>query len=126
MTDGSGSLPCIKYRLKSLSNIEPGNCSLFGKRWRLCRFTFPPNRRGYRPIETGYSCDGIRLRTFIEAGSLGSGKTTYTETGVMWQTIIHGLFILSAMGIAFVDWLGQQNEQNRAAPQSFFARRIER
>ncbi|MCX7313057.1 MAG: TIGR00645 family protein [Alphaproteobacteria bacterium] len=47
------------------------------------------------------------LRTFIEAGSLGSGKTVYTETGVMWQTIIHGLFILSAIGIAFVDWLGQ-------------------
>jgi len=45
------------------------------------------------------------LRTFIEAGSLSSGKTTYTETGVMWQTIIHGIFILSAIGIAFVDWL---------------------
>ena len=47
------------------------------------------------------------LRTFIEAGSLGSGKTTYTETGVMWQTIIHGLFILSAIGIALVDKMGQ-------------------
>ena len=47
------------------------------------------------------------LRTFIEAGALGSCKSTYTETGVMWQTIIHGLFILSAIGIAFVDWLGQ-------------------
>ena len=47
------------------------------------------------------------LRTFIEAGALGSSKTGYTETGVMWQTIIHGLFILSAIGIAFVDWLGQ-------------------
>ena len=45
------------------------------------------------------------LRTFIEAGSLGSGKTTYTEVGVMWQTIIHGLFILSAIGIAFVERL---------------------
>src|SRR4026207_1933290 len=49
------------------------------------------------------------LRTFIEAGSLGSEKTSYTEAGVMWQTIIHGLFILSAIGIAFVDWLGEQN-----------------
>jgi uncharacterized protein (TIGR00645 family) len=48
------------------------------------------------------------LRTFIEAGSLGSGKGTYTEAGVMWQTVIHGLFILSAIGIAFVDWLGNQ------------------
>jgi uncharacterized protein (TIGR00645 family) len=47
------------------------------------------------------------LRTFIEAGALGSDKTVYTETGVMWQTIIHTTFILSAIGIAFVDWLGQ-------------------
>jgi uncharacterized protein (TIGR00645 family) len=53
------------------------------------------------------------LRTFIEAGSLGSGKTAYTETGVMWQTIIHGLFILSAIGIAFVDWLGQPGHDKR-------------
>ena len=29
------------------------------------------------------------LRTFIEAGSLGKEGTKYTETGVMWQTIIH-------------------------------------
>jgi len=51
------------------------------------------------------------LRTFIEAGSLGSGRTNYTETGVMWQTIIHGIFILSAIGIALVDWFGQLTEQ---------------
>jgi uncharacterized protein (TIGR00645 family) len=45
------------------------------------------------------------LRTFIEAGNLGgTGRTTnYTESGVMWQTIIHGMFILSAIGIAYVD-----------------------
>ena len=43
------------------------------------------------------------LRTFIEAGGLASGKTGYTETGVMWQTIIHTVFILSAIGIAIVD-----------------------
>ena len=47
------------------------------------------------------------LRTFIEAGNLGSGKTAYTETGVMWQTIIHIVFILSAIGIAAVDRMGQ-------------------
>jgi uncharacterized protein (TIGR00645 family) len=47
------------------------------------------------------------LRTFIEAGNLGSGKTTYTETGVMWQTIIHLTFIVSAIGIAAVDRLTQ-------------------
>ncbi len=44
------------------------------------------------------------LRTFIEAGNLG-GKTSYTETGVMWQTIIHCVFIVSAIGIAYVDRL---------------------
>jgi uncharacterized protein (TIGR00645 family) len=47
------------------------------------------------------------LRTFIEAGSLGSDRTTYTEAGVMWQVIIHGLFVLSAIGIALVDRMGQ-------------------
>ncbi|MDF2115725.1 TIGR00645 family protein [Roseiarcaceae bacterium H3SJ34-1] len=49
------------------------------------------------------------LRTFIEAGNLGpTGRTTnYTETGIMWQTIIHTVFILSAIGIAFVDRLAQ-------------------
>ncbi|MDU6669372.1 MAG: TIGR00645 family protein, partial [Bradyrhizobium sp.] len=36
---------------------------------------------------------------------LSSGKSTYTETGVMWQTIIHTVFILSAIGIAMVDKL---------------------
>jgi uncharacterized protein (TIGR00645 family) len=47
------------------------------------------------------------LRTFIEAGSLGSERSAYTEAGIMWQTIIHGLFILSAIGIAVVDRLSQ-------------------
>jgi uncharacterized protein (TIGR00645 family) len=48
------------------------------------------------------------LRTFIEAGALGTANSTYSEAGIMWQAIIHGLFILSAMGIAFVDWISQQ------------------
>jgi uncharacterized protein (TIGR00645 family) len=45
------------------------------------------------------------LRTFIEAGNLGgAGRTTdYTEAGVKWQTIIHVVFICSAVGIAYVD-----------------------
>ena len=55
------------------------------------------------------------LRTFIEAGGLGSGRTTYTETGVMWQTIIHCVFILSAIGISLVDRLGQPIGQNHGA-----------
>jgi uncharacterized protein (TIGR00645 family) len=74
------------------------------------------------------------LKTFIEAGALGGlpmcssaegmaavealrvaqlaggegfvkACTTVTTTGVMWQTIIHTIFILSAMGIAATDKL---------------------
>jgi uncharacterized protein (TIGR00645 family) len=69
------------------------------------------------------------LKTFIEAGSLGglplctsaSGMaatqaalelgsnlkacTTVTIDGVMWQTVIHSIFILSAIGIAWTDRL---------------------
>jgi uncharacterized protein (TIGR00645 family) len=37
------------------------------------------------------------------AGSLARGCTTVTPTGVMWQTIIHSVFILSALGIAWTD-----------------------
>jgi uncharacterized protein (TIGR00645 family) len=47
------------------------------------------------------------LRTFIEAGDLGSPDANLTEAGVMWQSIIHALFILSAIGIAYVDRLSQ-------------------
>lgn len=67
------------------------------------------------------------LKTFIEAGTLGDmplcgtapafaaaqaaaaaeyvGKTctTVSTEGVMWQSVIHGLFILSAIGIAYTD-----------------------
>ena len=48
------------------------------------------------------------LRTFIEAGQLGKPNAVLTESAIMWQALIHGLFILSAMGIAFVDWISQQ------------------
>ncbi len=51
------------------------------------------------------------LRTFIEAGGLGGGRTNYTETGVMWQTIIHLVFIISAVGIAYVDRLLSETER---------------
>jgi uncharacterized protein (TIGR00645 family) len=69
------------------------------------------------------------LKTFIEAGMLGGlplcgtveavdaaqalrsigspskGCTTVTPSGVLWQTIIHSVFILSALGIAWTDRL---------------------
>ncbi|SBV37204.1 conserved membrane hypothetical protein [uncultured Stenotrophomonas sp.] len=56
------------------------------------------------------------LKTFIEAGQLGlplcapelaagTACTKFTSTGVMWQTLIHCVFILSAIGIAWTDKL---------------------
>jgi uncharacterized protein (TIGR00645 family) len=39
----------------------------------------------------------------VAAGSLAKGCTTVTPTGVMWQTVIHSVFILSALGIAWTD-----------------------
>ena len=43
------------------------------------------------------------LKTFIEAGALGDPESKFTTAGVMWQTIIHMVFILSAIGIAWTD-----------------------
>lgn len=45
------------------------------------------------------------LKTFIAIGTLGGPTSNYTEAGVMWQTIIHMVFILSAIGIAWTDKL---------------------
>ena len=43
------------------------------------------------------------LKTFIEAGQIGLPGAKVTWDGVLWQTIIHMAFILSAIGIAWVD-----------------------
>jgi uncharacterized protein (TIGR00645 family) len=54
------------------------------------------------------------LKTFIAIGALGTNNpvagsgASYTEAGVMWQTIIHMTFILSAIGIAYTDNLMSQ------------------
>ena len=50
------------------------------------------------------------LRTFIEAGNLGKPEATFTESGIMWQVIIHALFVLSALGIAMIDRISQPPE----------------
>jgi uncharacterized protein (TIGR00645 family) len=47
------------------------------------------------------------LRTFIEAGYVGTDKSTYTTSGIVLQTVIHSVFILSAIGIAYVDRMSQ-------------------
>jgi uncharacterized protein (TIGR00645 family) len=67
------------------------------------------------------------LKTFIEAGSLGLAPCTpvlveaaarctnasATTTGVMWQTIIHCVFILSPIGIASTDRIMQATSSRR-------------
>ena len=46
------------------------------------------------------------LQPLIDAGATKlKACTTVTAQGVMWQVIIHGLFILSAIGIAWTDRL---------------------
>lgn len=58
------------------------------------------------------------LKTFIAIGSLGgtvadgSMQHSYTQTGVMWQTIIHVVFIISAVGIAWTDNLMSHSSKN--------------
>src|SRR3954466_3755796 len=54
------------------------------------------------------------LRTFIEAGNLGSERAGFTESGVMWQVLIHLTFIISAIGIAYVDKLSDSGMRKRA------------
>ena len=65
------------------------------------------------------------LKSFIEAGELGlplcspaldaSGQlcSSSTATGIMWQTIIHCVFILSAIGIAWTDKVMAQTSTRR-------------
>ena len=49
------------------------------------------------------------LHTFIDADSIGTPSSQVTYAGAMWQTIIHVVFVASAIGVAFVDRIGQQN-----------------
>ncbi|MFK4508317.1 TIGR00645 family protein [Bradyrhizobium daqingense] len=53
------------------------------------------------------------LRTFIEAGNLGTTRSNFTESGVMWQVLIHLAFIVSAIGIAWVDRLSSDGGGHR-------------
>ena len=49
------------------------------------------------------------LRTFIETSRLGMAGANIMPEAVMWQTIIHSAFILSAIGIAYVDRMTQSS-----------------
>ena len=52
------------------------------------------------------SLEGIAsVKAMAEAGLSLKACTTITATGVLWQTIIHSVFIISALGIAWTDKL---------------------
>jgi uncharacterized protein (TIGR00645 family) len=53
-------------------------------------------------------------QAMASAGSASKGCTTVTATGVMWQTIIHSVFILSALGIAWTDRIMSQGLKSAA------------
>ncbi len=50
------------------------------------------------------------LRTFIESDTIGQPGAHITSEGALWQTVIHALFIVSAIGIAYVDRISSQIE----------------
>ena len=75
----------------------------------------PGNPIHYAGVEVGM-VDGLPLcstmagveamkvmQPLIDAGQKLKPCTTITSTGVMWQAIIHALFIVSAIGIAWTD-----------------------
>ena len=45
------------------------------------------------------------MQPMIDAGQKLKACTSITATGVLWQTIIHSVFIISAIGIAWTDKL---------------------
>ena len=75
-------------------------------------------------IEAG-TLDGVPLcgttdafaaaREALAAGYVGVTCGKVTATGVMWQTIIHTIFILSALGIAWTDKVMSATPGKRAA-----------
>jgi len=52
------------------------------------------------------------LKTFIEVGGMSEngiseGGEKYTPTGVLWQVVIHMVFIVSALALAWIDKMSQ-------------------
>jgi uncharacterized protein (TIGR00645 family) len=91
-----------------------GGYETFVSRLRLNRHPDNPEwlshvDSGVLKVKLAMSIIGISsislLRSFVEAHSLGLPGSKITSEGVMWQTIIHSIFILSAIGITFVDRL---------------------
>ncbi|SDR90312.1 TIGR00645 family protein [Microterricola viridarii] len=60
------------------------------------------------------------LKTFIEVNDLGAEEVenltgeVYSEAGVLWQVAIHTIFILSALGLAWIDrWHNKDAARSR-------------
>lgn len=53
----------------------------------------------------GTDAGRVAAEIMLGAGSRAKSCTAVTTAGVMWQTIIHAVFILSAIGIAWTDRL---------------------
>jgi uncharacterized protein (TIGR00645 family) len=58
------------------------------------------------------------LKPLIDAGQNIKACTSITPMGVMWQTIIHMVFILSAIGIAWTDKLMAATSSRREKDQA--------
>jgi uncharacterized protein (TIGR00645 family) len=91
-----------------------GGYETFVSRLRLHRHPDNPEwlshvDSGVLKVKLAMSIIGISsislLRSFVEAHSLGLPGSKITGEAVMWQTIIHSIFILSAIGITYVDRL---------------------
>jgi uncharacterized protein (TIGR00645 family) len=62
------------------------------------------------------------LKTFIEVNDLGAANAKsetgeedrYTSEGVFWQVMIHVVFILSAIALAFIDRMSQSHASSRS------------
>ena len=72
------------------------------------------------------------LKTFIEVGSLGATAQageytgeTYTSTGVMWQVVIHGMFIMSALALALIEKMGRHPRDHKVPEKSRSVRSLE-
>ncbi len=78
------------------------------------------------PAEDLHRHQRVEGTAAVQTGTMGSGSvfgvdqfhnagvdtcTTMTQEGVLWQTIIHCVFILSAIGIAWTDKLIQRPQQ---------------
>jgi uncharacterized protein (TIGR00645 family) len=91
-----------------------GGYETFVSRLRLNRHPDNPEwlshvDSGVLKVKLAMSIIGISsislLRSFVEAHSLGMPGSIVTAQAIMWQTIIHSVFILSAIGITYVDRL---------------------